>query len=128
MLQEITKYVNLQRAGVGGRPLAPLECKVSQEKTLADCVAEFAANKVYAIVATDEGVGDIGAALAEASQSIPVVVANPIGVSVLVSQELTAITPGMPGLMLSLAIVATGELAGESKSVRVVHSGSEESN
>ena len=128
MLQEITKYVNVQRAGVGGRPLALLECKVSQEKTLADCVAEFAANKVYAIVATDEGVGDIGAALAEASQSIPVVVANPIGVSVLVSQELTAITPGMPGLMLSLAIVATGELAGESKSISVVHSGSEESN
>ena len=54
-------------------------------------------------------------------------VANPLGVSVLVSQKLTAITPGMPGLMLSLAIVAAGEFAGENKSISVVHSGSEES-
>ena len=101
---------------------------MSPEQTLGDCVEMFAQNKVYAIVATDEGVGDIGAALEEASQDIPVLVANPIGVSVLVSQELTAITPGMPGLMLALAIVATGDLAGESKSVSVVHGGSEESN
>ena len=127
VLQEITKYVNVQRRGVGGRPLALLECKVSPEKTLGDCVAEFAQNKVYAILATDEGVGDIGAALEEASEDTPVVVANPIGVSVLVSQKLTAITPGMPGLMLSLAIVAAGEFAGENKSISVVHSGSEES-
>lgn len=127
VLQEIAKYVNVQRRGVGGRPLALLECEVSQEKTLGDCVAEFAQNKVYAIVATDEGVGDIGTALEEASEDTPVVVANPIGVSVLVSQKMTAITPGMPGLMLSLAIVAAGELAGDNQSISVVHSGSEES-
>lgn len=124
VLQEISKYVNTQRAGVGGRPLVLQECEVSQDQTLGDCIEEFAQNKVYAIVATDEGVGDIGAALEEAEQSTPVVVANPIDVSVLVSQKLTAITPGMPGLMLSLAIVA----AAENKSVSVVHSGSQESN
>ena len=61
VLQEISKYVNAQRAGVGGRPLVLQECEVSQDQTLGDCIEEFAQNKVYTIVATDEGVGDIGA-------------------------------------------------------------------
>jgi hypothetical protein len=126
-LREIEKYVNTQRRGVGGRPLVLLECQVTEQKTLNDCVDEFSQRDVYAILATDEGVGTLSA-LDEVAQRIPVMVANPIGVSVLVSQSMTAITPGIPGLMLSLAITATSKLTGENKSIAIVHGGSEESN
>jgi hypothetical protein len=127
VLEEIEKFVNTQRRGVGGRPLVLLECQVTQDKKLSDCADEFAQKDVYAIVATDDGVGTLSA-LEELAQTTPVVVANPVGVSVLVSQGVTAITPGMPGLMLSLAIMATDQLTGENKSISVVHSGSEQSN
>ena len=127
VLQEIEKYVNTQRRGVSGRPLVLLECQVTQDKKLSDCADEFAQKDVYAIVATDDGLGTLSA-LEELAHTTPVVVANPVGVSVLVSQGVTAITPGMPGLMLSLAVMATGQLTGENKSIAIVHGGSEESN
>jgi hypothetical protein len=70
VLEEIEKYVNIQRRGVGGRPLVLLECQVTQDKKLSDCADEFAQKDVYAIVATDDGVGTLSA-LEELAQTTP---------------------------------------------------------